>query len=80
MLCMCLNTLLEWVPEGEVSTLYLAKAPKLIAVEEVITIEAIVASQLAKEMRLEDTSHYAKPLVEFPYMCHLRLCRKCQKP
>lgn len=80
MLCMRLNTSLDQVLEGEVSTLYLAKAPKLITVEEIITIEHIVASQLATEMRLKDTSHYAKPLVGFSFTCYLRLCIKCQKP
>lgn len=62
MLCMCLNILLNWLLEGEVSSHYLTKAPKLIAVE-IITVEYLVASQLAIEIRLENTITLQKPLL-----------------
>lgn len=45
---MCLNISLDQVLEGHVAILYLAAAPQLSAVEQ------IMPSQLATEMRLED--------------------------
>lgn len=75
-----LKYLLDWIFAGEVSAVYLGRAPKLFAVEVFITIEHIAASQLATEIRLEDASHYAELLVGFPFVCHLRLCIECWKP